>query len=80
MIESGERWWHVEARTSELDSSYYLRSEIRHVVNNGLLPKFARTAEEMALFDTNNVTELLSPKSDITDHGYNSGNLLIGKL
>ena len=79
MIESGERWWHVKALTSDLDPEYYLVALVRAVVDGGRLSLFARTAEEMALFATSNVTTLVAPSFVIGDAGYNSGNLLIGK-
>ena len=79
MIEGGERWWHVKALTSDLDPKYYLVALVRAVVDGGRLPLFARTAEEMALFATNNVTTLMAPTFVVGDTGYNGGNLLIGK-
>ena len=79
VIESGERWWHVKALTSDLDPKYYMLALVRAVVDGGRLPLFARTAEEMALFATNNVTTLMAPTFVVGDTGYNGGNLLIGK-
>ena len=80
VIESGERWWHVKALTSDLDPKYYMLALVRAVVDGGRLPTYARTAEEMALFATSNVSVLFPPESSVADQGYNSGNLLIGKL
>ena len=79
MIESGERWWHVKASSSDVDPKYYILTLVRAVVDDGRLPVFARTAEEMALFATSNVTTLIAPTFVVGDAGYNSGNLLIGK-
>jgi len=78
VIESGERWWHVKALTSDLDPKYYMLALVRAVVDDGRLPVFARTAEEMALFATSNVTTLAAPRYIVCNAGYNSGNLLIG--
>ena len=80
MIESGERWWHVKALTSDLDPKYYLVALVRAVVDGGRLPTYARTAEEMTLLATSNVTTLAAPRYIVCSAGgYNSGNLLIGK-
>jgi hypothetical protein len=79
VIESGERWWHVKAVSSDLNPRDYPLANVRDTVNAGRLVTFAQSADEMALFATNNVTTLMPPLFVLGDHGYNSGNLLIGK-
>jgi hypothetical protein len=78
VIESGERWWHVKAVSSDLDPKYYMLTLVQAVIDGGHLSTFAQSADEMALFATNNVTTLMPPLFVIGDEGYNSGNWLIG--
>ncbi len=79
VIESGERWGHVKAVSSDLDPKYYMLALVRAVVDAGRLPTFAVNAAEMALFASNNVTTLVPPMFVVGEDGYNSGNWLIGK-
>lgn len=78
MIESGERWWHVKAVSSDLDPRDYQLALVRAVVDSGRLATFAQNADEMALFATNNVTTLVAPTFVVGEDGYNSANWLIG--
>ncbi len=78
VLERGERWWNVEATSTDLDPRYYMLALVRAIVDGGRLGAFAETIEEQALFAENSIKTLATPVFTIPDSGYNSGNLLLG--
>jgi hypothetical protein len=80
VLERGPNWWHVRALLVGLDPRDYNLVPVRAVVESGRLREFARTPQEKAFFANNIISSLYAPDYAVPQEGYNSGNLLIGKL
>jgi hypothetical protein len=84
VIESGSRWWHVVAESSDADTQNANLAHIKAVEDalaNRNLRQFAASAAEHQFFLTNNVTSLSSLSFHVSPtEGYHNGNALIGLL
>ena len=79
-IEYGLGWINVIVVVGGVDPSLYLLAGLRAIVDEGHLPSFAETNEELLFFTANNASTLSNATFGVDYAGYNSGNYLLGLM